>query len=608
LPENVQGIIAARLDGLPPDEKQLLQNGAVLGKVFWLGAACAVGGLGRIEAEERLHALERKEFVRRERRSSVGGEDEYAFRHVLVRDVAYGQIPRSGRAERHERAAEWIDALGRSDDHAEMLAHHYLEALALRRAARQEEPAAVVERARLAARDAGDRAYSLGSYSAAQRFYEAALDLWPSEDEDRFDLLLAYARSRVDDDALDDSVLTGAAEGFLRAGKLESAAEAEARLGGIWINRGERDKALEHLEHARELLDERAASPAKAYVLQELARVLMMGDDDRAIDLATESLRIAEELGLDACRARNLNTIGCGKVMRGDRSGLEDLERAAEIGAAANSHEEVSALANLQTMLGLLGDLRRAGELQGQALTAARRQGVAGFIRWQEAEHALNLYIQGRWETALEESIRFIDAAEAGSPHYMDSVCRYVRGTISLARGDTESALVDAQRATTFARAVKDPQALYPAIAFQARVELAAGDTKAANSLADELLAMWADRSAGLELVDGAWALAGLGRADELVAAVNRARAQTLWHEAARRIASGDAVGAAEVYAEMGSVPDEAYARLRAADGFVRSGRRADAEAQLRLAMPVFAQLGASAWQAEAESLLAASA
>jgi len=336
--------------------------------------------------------------------------------------------------------------------------------------------------------------------------------------------------------------------------------------------------------------------------------VLMMGDDARAFDFATESLRLAEELGLDACRARNLNTIGCGKVQAGDRSGLDDLERAAEIGAAANSHEEVSALANLQTMLGLLGDLRRAGELQAQALTAARRQGVAGFIRWQEAERALYLYIQGRWGEALEESIRFIDAAEAGSPHYMDSVCRIVRGAISLARGDTESALVDARRATELTRAVKDPQAVYPAIAFEARVELAAGNPKAANSLADELLAMWGDRGAGFELVDSAWALAGLGRADELMAAVQRARAQTLWHEAARRIASGDAVGASEVYAEIGSVPDEAYARLRAADGFVRSGRRADGEAQLRLAMPVFAQLGASAWQAEAESLLAASA
>jgi hypothetical protein len=101
--------------------------------------------------------------------------------------------------------------------------------------------------------------------------------------------------------------------------------------------------------------------------------------------------------------------------------------------------------------------------------------------------------------------------------------------------------------------------------------------------------------------------LVGLGRAKELEEAIERA-VQMLWHDAARRIAVGDAAGAAEVYAEIGSVPDEAYARLRAADDLVRRGRRAEADAQLRLALPVFAQLGASAWQAEAESLLAKSA
>jgi tetratricopeptide (TPR) repeat protein len=261
-------------------------------------------------------------------------------------------------------------------------------------------------------------------------------------------------------------------------------------------------------------------------------------------------------------------------------------------------------------MLAMLGDLRPAAELQAQTLTAARRQGVVGFIRWQEAERAFHSYLRGRWGEALEEASRFIEDAEAGSPHYMDPVCRFVRGAISLARGDTESALVDARRATELARAIRDPQSLYPAIAFEARVELAAGNPKEANVLADELLAVWGDKGARalLELVDGAWALAGLGRSDELMAAVERARGQTLWHEAARRIASGDSVGAAEVYAEIGSVPDEAYARLRAAEDFVKSGLRAEADGQLRLALPVFAQLGASAWQAEAELLLAKSA
>jgi class 3 adenylate cyclase len=122
LPETVQGIIAARLDHLSETEKALLQDAAVVGKVFWLGSVC--GGQERAEAEEALLRLERKELVQRARRSSVEGEAEYAFHHLLVRDVAYGQIPRAARADKHLAAAEWVAALGRADDHAEMLASH----------------------------------------------------------------------------------------------------------------------------------------------------------------------------------------------------------------------------------------------------------------------------------------------------------------------------------------------------------------------------------------------------------------------------------------------------------------------------------------------------
>ena len=78
-----------------------------------------------------LHSLERKAFVRRERRTSIESESEYAFAHALVRDVAYGQIPRAERAAKHRAVAEWIESLGRSEDHAEMLAYHWQSALEL---------------------------------------------------------------------------------------------------------------------------------------------------------------------------------------------------------------------------------------------------------------------------------------------------------------------------------------------------------------------------------------------------------------------------------------------------------------------------------------------
>jgi len=569
VPETLQGLIGARLDGLSLEEKGLLQRAAVVGRVFWLGTVEAMNGASRRELEQRLHALERQE------------------------------------------AAEWIESLGRSEGNAEMLAHHYLEALKLRRAAGQEEPAALVEQARAAARDAGDRAFGLGSLTPAKRFYEAALELSPPDDEARPELLLAYARSRVDDSFLDESVLTEAIDGLLARGRAEEAAEGEARLAGIWLIRGDRERALEHLELGRELVAERGPSPAKAFVLQELARVLMMGEDERAIEIASESLRLAEELGLDATRARNLNTIGSAKVMvLGDPGGIADLERAIEIGVAANSHEQVSARANLQVMIAALGDLRRADELQKEALAEAKRLGVTSFVRWQEGERMIHAYSRGKWDEAVEGANAFLGEVEAGEPHYMESNGRFVRGAIELARGNVEAALADARRGTEAARAVNDPQLLNPALAFEARVELAAGNLERANRLADELVAAWGDKGMRplQESVDGAWLLVDLGRRDELEAAIERYAAKSRWHEGAARIAAGELVAAAESYAEIGSVPEEAYARLRAAQAFVRSGRRAEADAQLRLALPVFASLRASAWQAEAESLLAASA
>src|SRR5256884_9227792 len=111
LPETVQGMIAARLDSLEPVDKELVQNAAVLGKVFWTGALAALTGREPFLVDEELHGLERKEFVRRERSSAVAGETQYAFLHLLLRDVAYSQIPPSERPAKHPSAAARIESL-----------------------------------------------------------------------------------------------------------------------------------------------------------------------------------------------------------------------------------------------------------------------------------------------------------------------------------------------------------------------------------------------------------------------------------------------------------------------------------------------------------------
>ena len=112
------------------------------------------------------------------------GESEYSFWHLLVRDVAYGQIPRAERARRHRAAAAWIErkAGERVEDLAEVLAHHYLQALELARAAgdtEQAEELALPARRFLAL--AGERALGLDTAQAEARLARA-LELSPADD------------------------------------------------------------------------------------------------------------------------------------------------------------------------------------------------------------------------------------------------------------------------------------------------------------------------------------------------------------------------------------------------------------------------------------------
>ena len=142
-PDSVQALIAARLDTLEADAKSLLGDAAVVGKVFWAGAVAAMGGRDPEAVAGTLRELSRKELVRRARHSSMEGEAEYAFWHVLARDVAYQQLPRASRASRHVAAAAWFEskAEGRVEDLTDVLAYHYATALDLARAAGQTEQA-----------------------------------------------------------------------------------------------------------------------------------------------------------------------------------------------------------------------------------------------------------------------------------------------------------------------------------------------------------------------------------------------------------------------------------------------------------------------------------
>jgi hypothetical protein len=137
---------------------------------------------------------------------------------------------------------------------------------------------------------------------------------------------------------------------------------------------------------------------------------------------------------------------------------------------------------------------------------------------------------------------------------------------------------------------------------------------KEAATLIGELVALWRSRPKTVlqshlqSFSDAAVAMSVLGRGEELAEIGAMARMQTRWIEAATAFVGGDFQRAAEIYAECGSLPDEAYARLRAAEALIADGRRAEGDQELQSALGFYRSVGAAAYIREGEALLARSA
>jgi tetratricopeptide (TPR) repeat protein len=601
LPESVQGIIAARLDTLSADEKELLQKAAVLGRVFWLGAL----GRERWTLEAGLHSLARKEFVTPNRRSTVAGEDEYVFRHALVRDVAYEQIPRAQRVEMHVDAAEWMESLGRPEDHAEMLAHHYASAIVYARAAGRSVDA-IADRARVALRDAGDRALALTALDAAVRYYELAVELCATDDPERPGLLLKLARARhIGGDEERERSLEEAREALLGAGRVEQAAEADALLAEVWWHRGVRDRCDRHLERAYAAVHDLPSSPGKALVLGQVSRYrALAGDEAEAIRIGEQVLAMAEELELEELQAHALVTIGTAKANRGDAGGLENLERAVEIALASGASEIARAYNNLAVSAWALGDLRRGLRLMKEAIAHEERLGLGSFLRFSRNVYLWLLTRQEHWDEALPGIDEFLAACDAGTPHYHEGGMRLRRAVIRLARDDVEGALDDVRKVVPLAQNAADPQQRVPWLTGSARLFVEAGHVVEAQRLAPELSeVLRAGTMSRWALVELALVADELDCADELAAVVDGGP-QTKWARATSALLRGDFVPSAEILHEIGDLELESTARLCAGECLAADGRAAEADEQLRRSLAFWRSVRATRYVRRCEALL----
>ena len=172
LPVAIRATISARLDALPAEERRLLLDASVVGNTFWRGAIERLAG-DELSAVPALEDLEFRELIRRRRTSRMQGDEEFSFKHELIRDVAYATLPHAARRERHAIVAAFLEEeAGSGADAAAILAYHWREAGDSERAVGY----------LLSAAELAGRGWAKGE---AVSLYNQALELIPQEDESR---------------------------------------------------------------------------------------------------------------------------------------------------------------------------------------------------------------------------------------------------------------------------------------------------------------------------------------------------------------------------------------------------------------------------------------
>ena len=626
LPDTVQALIAARLDTLSPERKSLLQDAAVVGKVFWGGALGEIGAREASDVELALHALARKELVRPVRTSSMEGESEYSFSHLLVRDVAYSQIPRADRARRHRAAAEWIESKGgaRVEDLAEVLAHHYLQALDLARATGDGEQAhELAGPARRFLALAGERALGLDTEQAEARLARA-LALTPAEHPDRPNILIEWAdaafqagRPRDAADALDDAIRSlgerAEPEGTARALQLRSS--VAQRLG--------EGRQVVLAAEAVRLLEQEPPGPALVAAYAQLANTQMVaGSYGETIAAADRAEALAAQLGL-AAPARALGYRGFARTYLADADGIAEMERAVALLVAEGAGRDAAILQNNLAIARypLDGPARSLADIE-MGVAFCRERGLAEPAAQIESNSPLLLAELGRPDEAIDRVRQLTGVLEAsgdshslGEPRSVEVMVRLARGEnvapsevdwlVGLARtvGAVDilttvlvavaAAAVGAERERARAlleelecrEGVRETPYYARHLTLMLRTALAAGDDALAKRLADGIQVRYPlDENA----------LCG-------------ARAQLTEHD-------GDHAGAADLYAEaaarwqeFGNVPEQARALLGQGRSLRASGQDG-AEQPLRAARELFSSMGYEPALAETDELLGAAA
>jgi predicted ATPase/class 3 adenylate cyclase len=527
VPPTIQALLAARLDGLPQPERAVLERASIEGKVFHRGAVIELAPDALRESVPiQLRSLSRKELVRQDP-PDFAGDEAFRFRHLLIRDAAYGGLPKETRADLHARFAGWLTDM--AGDHVaeyeEILAYHYAQAFRYRTelAPPDFEARRLGQLAGTHLTAAGQRALDRGDVNAARKLLGDAVDLLPAGDplltRVRADLSMALSLSgelHAADEMLAETVeLAGAAgdeagqayaelarldlAGSLGTAKMEELVARCSELLATLEKHGDRrgtDKATFDLAryqffagHAKmaegilvPAIGRQSSTSAAAIFSVWLAPILLWGPTP----VVEAEPRVSELVSNAPNRNVEGMALACLGMLRAFvgafDEGREHIDRAIAIRREVGLR--ITALAQSGNFLGLLEILTenhdRAEQVLMESFTGLNEAGERGFAST-VAGHLANLYvIMGRFADAEHYAVITRDLATADD---IDAQARGLKAEarVLAARGDVEAGLRLARQAVAITEPTDYLELRGETYADLAEVLLAAGDRAASS-------------------------------------------------------------------------------------------------------------------------------
>lgn len=444
VPESLQALIAARIDSLGRDEKHLLQTAALCGRLFWQGALERLAP--QLAVAELLGCLVDRDFVTPEERSSISGERSFRFKHVLIRDVAYGGMSKQRRADQHQAFAEWV-AEHAPDELAEIRAHHLDQAARLLSELEGAVPEKLARSAGEAAKDAGRRAVRRGAWRVARRMFLRAVELGPTAErryfaahaawrladvptvgeeaeqaltearaeglagiEGRALVLLADLALHSGSDVARAHALAAEALAILPDDELAGLYDAHALITTIFWWLGDADGTTRHAEAMLDLAHRARRPELESLARTQLAAIAgVQGDAEGSVSLLKEAEALAEASGSREAMGYALAVHGRrfdeAESDEAERYLFDALEMFDEIGAAGRYGWTLSNLASLYKRR---GDLAAAEKTYREAVRRLRGTHEQGFLVEAERGLAEVLLVRGK----VDEADKLVDEAE----------------------------------------------------------------------------------------------------------------------------------------------------------------------------------------------------